>query len=222
MRSDRDKRTDNEKEIDEFLSQFETPVDELSADINSYLDTEDTTRLSAEKNFMWVDHPDEIRHAAPERHYAAAADRSGHVQSGHRPVTVYKDPGPSPKEASDQAQPDAAAGTVSETAQHAAPKHEIRNEPATVKSRSVDKVTTSSYKAGKAAKKEAKQEAKKRAKKAAGKVKKSTFISTAAAGKMLSRIKKVNRKKIREKLFLKPNPAFDPSQPAGKGKKFYA
>lgn len=41
MRSDRDKRTDSEREIDEFLSSFETPVEELSADINSYLDDND-------------------------------------------------------------------------------------------------------------------------------------------------------------------------------------
>ena len=47
MRSDRDKRTDSEREIDEFLAQFETPVDELSADINSYLETSDTTKLTA-------------------------------------------------------------------------------------------------------------------------------------------------------------------------------
>ena len=45
MRSDRDKRTDNEREIDDFLAQFDTPVDELSADINSYLDAKDTHLL---------------------------------------------------------------------------------------------------------------------------------------------------------------------------------
>ena len=51
MRSDRDKRTDSEREIDEFLAQFETPVDELSADINSYLETSDTTKLTAARTF---------------------------------------------------------------------------------------------------------------------------------------------------------------------------
>ena len=51
MRSDRDKRTDSEREIDEFLAQFETPVDELSADINSYLETSDTTKLTAAHTF---------------------------------------------------------------------------------------------------------------------------------------------------------------------------
>ena len=40
MRSDRDKRTDTEREIDEFLSRFDNPADELSTDINSYLDDE--------------------------------------------------------------------------------------------------------------------------------------------------------------------------------------
>ena len=51
MRSDRDKRTDSEREIDDFLAQFETPVDELSADINSYLDTTDTTKMTAARTF---------------------------------------------------------------------------------------------------------------------------------------------------------------------------
>ena len=38
MRSDRDKRSDTEREIDDFLSKFESPDDELSADYSSYLD----------------------------------------------------------------------------------------------------------------------------------------------------------------------------------------
>ena len=51
MRSDRDKRTESEREIDDFLAQFETPVDELSADVNSYLETSDTTKLTAATTF---------------------------------------------------------------------------------------------------------------------------------------------------------------------------
>ena len=54
MRSDRDKRTDSEREIDDFLAQFETPVDELSADISSYLDTSDTTKATAAKTFFGI------------------------------------------------------------------------------------------------------------------------------------------------------------------------
>ncbi|MBR0307357.1 MAG: transglycosylase domain-containing protein [Mogibacterium sp.] len=38
MRSDRDKRTESEKDIDDFLSQFDTPADDLSADYSEYLD----------------------------------------------------------------------------------------------------------------------------------------------------------------------------------------
>ncbi len=50
MRSDRDQRSGKEKEIDDFLAQFERPVDEVSnADVINYLDT-DTV-------FKWVDTP---------------------------------------------------------------------------------------------------------------------------------------------------------------------
>ena len=38
MRSDRDKRTETEKEIDDFLSKFENPADEITSDIDTYLD----------------------------------------------------------------------------------------------------------------------------------------------------------------------------------------
>ena len=60
MRSDRDKRTDTEREIDDFLSKFEAPADELSADINSYIDDKDTADTSASQTFSWkrVDSPD--------------------------------------------------------------------------------------------------------------------------------------------------------------------
>ena len=45
MRSDRDKRTDPEREIDDFLSKFENPADELSADINMYLNEQNAAKL---------------------------------------------------------------------------------------------------------------------------------------------------------------------------------
>jgi len=51
MRSDRDKRTDSEREIDEFLSRFETPVDDLSADIDAYLGDTDSAKVTAAKTF---------------------------------------------------------------------------------------------------------------------------------------------------------------------------
>ena len=52
MRSDRDKRSKNEKEIDDFLSQFETPVEELNADVNSYLDNSSESSEPVVKNVM--------------------------------------------------------------------------------------------------------------------------------------------------------------------------
>ena len=65
MRSDRDKRTDSEREIDDFLSQFETPVDELSADINSYLETSDTTKMTAARTFYGAKYREVYSDKAP-------------------------------------------------------------------------------------------------------------------------------------------------------------
>ena len=65
MRSDRDKRTDSEREIDDFLAQFETPVDELSADINSYLETADTTKMTAARTFYGPKYREVIKDLAP-------------------------------------------------------------------------------------------------------------------------------------------------------------
>ena len=53
MRSDRDKRTETEREIDEFLSKFENPSDELSADYSSYLNEKNTTKMTAAQTFHW-------------------------------------------------------------------------------------------------------------------------------------------------------------------------
>ena len=60
MRSDRDKRSDSEREIDDFLSRFEDPADELSTDYSSYLNEKNTTRMTAAQTFYWkdVDSPD--------------------------------------------------------------------------------------------------------------------------------------------------------------------
>lgn len=51
MRSDKEKITNSEREIDDFLSQFETPVDEISTDINSYLDDIDSAKATAAHTF---------------------------------------------------------------------------------------------------------------------------------------------------------------------------
>jgi chromatin remodeling complex protein RSC6 len=51
MRSDDDKRTDKMTEIDDFLSQFESPSDNFTTDIDSYLDATSDARYTAAKTF---------------------------------------------------------------------------------------------------------------------------------------------------------------------------
>ena len=60
MRSDLDKRSDTQREIDDFLSKFEDPADELSADYSPYLNEKNTTKMTAARSFYWkdVDSPD--------------------------------------------------------------------------------------------------------------------------------------------------------------------
>ena len=61
MRSDRDKRTETEREIDDFLSQFDPPAEELSTDINSYLnengleykENQSTAKSAVAHTFTW-------------------------------------------------------------------------------------------------------------------------------------------------------------------------
>ena len=52
MRSDRDSRTDTEKEIDDFLSRFESPEDELKDHIDTYLD-DPADAVDSGKTFSW-------------------------------------------------------------------------------------------------------------------------------------------------------------------------
>ena len=124
MRSDRDKRTDTEREIDEFLSKFESPADELSADIDSYLDENgpaDTYRQKAAKvnaaqTFTWknVDAPEK-----PEAQDGNKADTSG---PSDKDIIEAKKEHPSPdgvpypaeKHAKDEGTKKAAAAAVKE------------------------------------------------------------------------------------------------------------
>ena len=66
MRSDRDKRTETEKEIDDFLSKFENPADEITSDIDTYLDEPASTAADKGKTFSWKK-VDEADHAASKR-----------------------------------------------------------------------------------------------------------------------------------------------------------
>ena len=53
MRSDRDERTETEREIDDFLSKFDPPADELSADIGSYLNEQNEAAKAPAQTFSW-------------------------------------------------------------------------------------------------------------------------------------------------------------------------
>ena len=60
MRSDRDERTETEREIDDFLSKFEPPADELSADISTYIekqnnavDEQNEANTAPSQTFSW-------------------------------------------------------------------------------------------------------------------------------------------------------------------------
>ena len=55
MRSDLDKRSETQREIDDFLSKFEDPADELSADYTPYLNEKNTTKMTAARTFQWKD-----------------------------------------------------------------------------------------------------------------------------------------------------------------------
>lgn len=58
MRTDRDKRSENEREIDDFLSQFETPVEEIKTDVERYLGSADpaATSLYRKSNYAETEH----------------------------------------------------------------------------------------------------------------------------------------------------------------------
>ena len=90
MRSDRDKRTDTEREIDEFLSRFDNPADELSTDINSYLDDESTANKTPVQTFSWkqVDSPEMTK-----AYKNPAASASSHDEKN---VIVNEKPAASP------------------------------------------------------------------------------------------------------------------------------
>lgn len=77
MRTDRDQRTDKEIEIDEFLSQFDTPIDDLNTDINSYLDDLDSTKKVAADTFYNKPSSGRSRSSASNRSSSPAASADG-------------------------------------------------------------------------------------------------------------------------------------------------
>ena len=93
MRSGRDKRTDTEREIDDFLSRFDSPADELSADIDSYIedqsnavpDGKSDANATASQTFAWkkIDPSDQ-----GELQYSIKKDASVPSDDSHDTIVI--------------------------------------------------------------------------------------------------------------------------------------
>lgn len=86
MKSDLDKRSETQREIDDFLSKFDDPADELSADYSPYLKEKNTTKMTAARSFYWkdVDSPDFnriIEMKEPPAENPAPFNESSHVEN---------------------------------------------------------------------------------------------------------------------------------------------
>ncbi len=79
MRSDRDKRTDTEKEIDDFLSRFESPEDKINSDIETYLDNP-TDAVDSNKTFSW-EKVDAVENKASSRKNKRSRNSTGNKTS---------------------------------------------------------------------------------------------------------------------------------------------
>lgn len=194
MRSDRDMRTESEREIDDFLSKFETPVDELSADVNSYLEN-DSTDLNA----------------APTKFYGNLFGRSGRNRPEDKAPAA-----PSPTEANSADESASAAGTsdpaVSEKEERkddtvtGEPDNGYPDEPVNISSTNPDSNTAAPARAVEAAPVTVAAEIPK------------GVISEDAADEAQDTEKKspsinISGKAVAAKLFMKPNKNYDPSKP---------
>ena len=198
MRSDRDKRTDSEREIDDFLAQFETPVDELSADISSYLETSDTTKMTAARTFFgesFKDVSSAENNTADVSDAAAAADESSVAETAD---TVTEEPASVPADLTDT------------------------NDKETAKA-SED---TAAVKAAAAAEAPKKKKKKKRTKhtaesKAKAELKAAGAKVSSGAGKVASKVRHIDRQELKRELFYKKNSKFDPEKKVSGSNKPY-
>lgn len=101
MRSDRGKTPDAEREIEEFLSQFEDPADELSADYSSYLGEKNTTKMTAARTFHWKQIDPEETGVTQSGDEPKAVDVSGSAPAPDINKESSKPEGSSPAKATD-------------------------------------------------------------------------------------------------------------------------
>ena len=192
MRSDRDKRTDSEREIDEFLAQFETPVDELSADINSYLETSDTTKLTAAHTFYGAKVSELAGSNEEAAEFSDASSEDNTLPSEAVVTDAHADTSVSP--ADDQA----AVSPV--PSDDKGPEQAEKTEKKKKKSRRKKSPVESKAKAELQA--------------AGAKI-------SEGADKVASKVKNIKAEDVKRELFLKKNPNFDPDKTVSGSNKQY-
>ena len=207
MRSDRDKRTDTEREIDEFLSRFDDPADDLSADINSYIndqdsasfdepassvnDNQDPSEVTASHTFSWKKIDPDEQQDSPELN---ASGTSADIDN-NKSVIVNND-------------------NLSEKSEADTSDNKEQKSPEAEKNNTGDNGDKKDSKDSK--KKKSKKGKKKKSKKAVGNKKKAAVSKEAAAGGFSK------KEDLVRTLFLEKNKDYDPSKGAvykKKGKK---
>ena len=185
MRSDRDKRSDTEREIDDFLSRFEDPADGLSSDLSSYLNEKNTTKMTAAQTFYWkdVDSPDFTKSKSEDKSSDKAkvnAEDKAISKPVEKPVSSDAKKAEAPAVSSGETPSDAPAADSSKTA--------VKKKKSSKKSKKSKSKTKSSD------------------------IAKVAESSKAAASKAVKKVKSVDKKKLRHTLFYKENKDYDPSK----------
>lgn len=215
MRSNRDNRSDTEREIDDFLSQFDNPEDELSADVNSYLNAADTTRMTAARTFYGARYREQVQNES-----AAVPTDPAPVE----PESVLHDAGTDA--AVDEMLGDFAPGSdaasnipqAADTASEAAPKHASHTaSDETIIVEPKDVFAAASVAAAGAA--SASAAAGSANDKSNNKNGKSGRKNASAKSRKKSKKKAAGSATLGQKLFMKPNPKFDSSLPASAANK---
>ena len=214
MRSDLDKRSETQREIDDFLSRFEDPADELSADYSPYLNEKNTTKMTAARTFQWknVDTPDfrkvaEKEEAAPEDIAAQPSDEPPAAEAETADIKESNSDSDNKDNKDDKADKDDKAGKEDEK-----PEEPKAEEPKAGEELPEEKKEDQA--------KPSKKSSKSSKKKKNSKSKKPAADEQAAAAKKTPKksSKKVRQKRqkgiIKHALFYKKNKDYDPSQGA--------
>ncbi len=196
MRSDRDQRTDNELEIDDFLSQFETPDEELSTDVSSYLSDKAPETNTATRNTFY-------------------GKMSGKSISDNSSKYANRKPRQIISSSSNSGYGDYETGDARSTSTVNSPVNSTESKPAPQNSPSLSEyadflaepVREPEPAPQPEVKPEVKTEAKSNKKEPKPKKERNKKAKAAAQDAPVS-----GKKTLKQKLFLKPNPAYDPTK----------